>query len=80
MSKIEEQELKGLQDGINAINGLQMQIGGLESQKHELLHAITSASENFQQLQKALQEKYGKVDVDISTGEIKEKNEHSKKD
>ena len=55
MSKIEEQELKGLQDGINAINGLQMQIGGLESQKHELLHAITSASENFQQLQKALQ-------------------------
>lgn len=80
MSKIEEQELKSLQDGINAINGLQMQIGGIESQKHELLHAITKASEDFKKLQKALEEKYGKVDVDISTGEIKEKDESSKED
>lgn len=80
MSKIEEQELKSLQDGINAINGLQMQIGGIESQKHELLHAITQASEDFKQLQKSLEDKYGQVDVDISTGEIKEKNEPSKKD
>jgi len=80
MSKIEEQELKSLQDGINAINGLQMQIGGIESQKHELLHAITQASEDFRQLQKSLEDKYGQVDVDISTGEIKEKNEPSKKD
>jgi uncharacterized protein YoxC len=80
MSKIEEQELKSLQDGINAINGLQMQIGGIESQKHELLHAINQASEDFKQLQKSLEDKYGQVDVDISTGEIKEKNEPSKKD
>ena len=80
MSKIEEQELKSLQDGINAINGLQMQIGGIESQKHELLHAITQASKDFKQLQKALEDKYGKVDVDISTGEIKEKDEPSKED
>ena len=36
--KIEKQELESLQEKVNKINSLQVQIGGLEAQKHELLH------------------------------------------
>ena len=37
MSKLEDNELKELRENIEAINGAQMKIGGLESQKHETL-------------------------------------------
>jgi|TARA_R110000782_G_scaffold178134_1_gene269007 uncharacterized protein YggE len=80
MSKLEEKELENLRSSINAINSLQLQIGGLEAQKHEVLHAITDASDNFKKLQESLEVKYGKVDIDISTGKITEKDELSKED
>ena len=79
MNKLEEQELKTLQDAINKVNSLQLQIGGIEAQKHELLHSITTATQELQKVQNELEEKYGSVSVDISTGEIKE-NEPSKED
>lgn len=79
MNKLEEQELKTLQDAINKVNSLQLQIGGIEAQKHELLHSITAATQELQKVQNELEEKYGSVSVDISTGEIKE-NEPSKED
>jgi len=80
MNKLEKNELEELQAGIHKINNLQLQIGGLEAQKHELLHAITEASKEFQSKQSELQDKYGKVDIDISTGEIKERDESIKED
>ena len=75
MNKLEKKELEDLQSSIHKINNLQLQIGCIEAQKHELLHAITEASKEFQIKQSELQEKYGKVDIDISTGEIKDKDE-----
>jgi len=56
-----------------------MQIGGVEAQKHELLHAIANANGEFQKIQKDLEEKYGKVSVNLNTGEITE-DESNKKD
>ena len=79
MSKLEEKELTALQDAVNKVNGLQLQIGGIEAQKHELLHSITSATQDLQKVQAGLEEKYGSVSVDIATGEIKE-NEPSTED
>ena len=80
MSKLEKNELEELQSGIRKINNLQLQIGGLEAQKHELLHTITEASREFQHKQSELQDKYGMVDIDISTGEIKERDGSIKED
>jgi len=80
MKKLEKTELEGLQSIIQKINHLQMQIGSIEAQKHELLHAITDTSTEFQVKQSLLKKKYGKVDIDITTGEIKEQNELIKKD
>lgn len=72
MKKLEEKELNQLTECISKINSLQIQIGGIEAQKHELLHTISSASNDLAELQKELEKKYGKVSIDISTGEIKE--------
>ena len=80
MSKLEDNELKELRESIEAINSLQMKIGGLESQKHEWLHEISILTESFKELQSTLEEKYGKVSIDITTGEIKEEDGDSKED
>ena len=80
MSKLEDNELKELRENIEAINGAQMKIGGLESQKHETLHELAGLVESFKAVQKTLEEKYGKVNIDITTGEIKEEDGASKED
>jgi len=79
MRKLEEKELESLQLSVRNINNIQMQIGGMEAQKHELLHAITEASQKFQLEQAELEKKYGKVDIDISTGEIKDRDGSTEK-
>jgi allophanate hydrolase subunit 1 len=80
MSKLEDNELKELRENIEAINSLQMKIGGLESQKHETLHELAGLMQSFKEVQKTLEEKYGKVNIDITTGEIKEEDGDSKED
>ena len=80
MSKLEDNELKVLRESIEAMNSLQMKIGGLESQKHDLLHDISISTESFKKLQSTLEGKYGNVSIDITTGEIKGENGDSKED
>jgi|TARA_B110000967_G_scaffold105191_1_gene107881 hypothetical protein len=72
MAKLKKAELTPLQDAVNKLNNLQIQIGGLEGQKHELLHMMTKAKEDLSVIQKNLEDVYGQVSVDIKTGEIKE--------
>ena len=79
MNKIENEELELLKKTVSEINNLQMQIGGVEAQKHELLHTIANANGEFQKIQKDLEEKYGKVSVNLNTGEITE-DESNKED
>jgi allophanate hydrolase subunit 1 len=77
--KLKEGELQSLQDHVNRLNNLQIQIGGLEAQKHELLHSVDKAKQDLGVVQKQLEDEYGQVSVDIKTGEIKE-NEPDTKD
>jgi len=77
--KLTSEELKSLQDVVNDLNQIQLQIGGLELQKHELQHTAAEAKVALEKVQKGLQEEYGQVSVDIQTGDIKE-NELSKED
>lgn len=80
MSKIKEEELQELRQSVDTLNSIQMQIGGLEAQKHELLHAVAEANQKFSEIQKSLEENYGKVSVNIQTGEITKTDEPDKKD
>ena len=82
VKKITEEELKSVQEKVGKINQVQMQVGGLETQKHIALHQITNLQDELQVVQKTLEDKYGKVSVNLQTGEITEipEDETDKKD
>ena len=70
--KIKDEQLQGLQQKVGTIQQLQMQIGNIEGQKHVLLHQLVGAQDEFQKLQTALQDEYGKVSINIEDGTYKE--------
>ena len=76
--KLTQEELKELQEAVNGMNNLQLKIGGLEAQKHELLHSMEEAKVKLAEVQKQLEEVYGQVSVDIQTGDIKEEEVDTK--
>ena len=79
MSKITDEQLKQLQEQINTINQNQLQIGSLETQKHTLIHNGVELENKLREIQNELEKEYGKVTVNISTGEYEEiKEEESK--
>ena len=65
--KLTTEELKELQEAVNSMNNLQLQIGGLEAQKHELLHSMETAKSTLAEVQKKLEDEpfllitYGRV-------------------
>ena len=73
-TKITDKELKELQD-INAeYNKRKAALGELEMQKHAILHQVDGLNASLSELEKKLVDKYGEdVTIDISTGQIKEK-------
>ena len=82
VNKITDEELKSVQEKVNVINQVQMQIGGLEVQKNIALDTIIAGQVDLQVIQKELEEKYGKVSVNLTDGTISEipEDEADKKD
>ena len=70
VDKISEEQLKELQGHVNKINQAQLQLGGLESQKHNLLHAVVKMQTELTEFQNKLEEEYGKVSINIQDGSI----------
>jgi predicted transcriptional regulator len=67
-NKITEEQLKNLQDLVAKINNAAAQLGNIEMQKHQLLHASNAFQSDLNNLQKSLEEEYGKVSVNIQDG------------
>jgi hypothetical protein len=65
-------ELTTVQNYVTATNQTQMQIGGLEAQKHELIQQMTMIRSQLQKVQNELQEKYGDVSINLSDGTLTE--------
>ena len=80
--KISEEELKKIQDTINSINKLQMEIGMMETRKHQNLHNIAGLNDQLTLVQEEFNKEYGTDEIDINTGEIKypENGEVNKED
>jgi hypothetical protein len=70
VEKVTTEELNALNEKINAMNKLQVQIGGLEAHKHDMLNALSTLNVEMQGIQKDLEAKYGAVNIDLATGEI----------
>ena len=82
VKKITDEELKSVQEKVNNINQAQMQVGGLEVQKNVALETLKGLQMDLQVIQKELEEKYGKVSVNLTDGTISEipEDETDKKD
>ena len=69
-TSITEEQLKAIQEVVSPINNMQMELGRMATQKHMILHQITKLQESLQEEQVALEKEYGKVNINIQTGEI----------
>tara|TARA_Y100000592_G_scaffold31665_1_gene50406 strand:- start:1169 stop:1429 length:261 start_codon:yes stop_codon:yes gene_type:complete len=67
-NKITEEELKNLQELVGKLNNASSQLGNIEMQKHQLLHASQALQSDMANMQKSLEETYGKVNVNIQDG------------
>ena len=73
--KISEEELTQLRNVVSAINKLQFDIGTIEVQKHNALHALFEGNDKLNEMQSNFKEKYGTDDINIQDGTIKYKND-----
>ena len=69
--KISEEQLGKMQNVVRAINEGQQKLGMLESQKHSLLHEVMQLQGVIGKIQQELKEEYGDIDVNISDGATK---------
>ncbi len=67
-NKITADELKALQELVGKLNTASSQLGNIEMQKHQLLHASQALQADLQTMQKSLEESYGVVNINIQDG------------
>ena len=75
MEKITEEQLKQLQELVGTINNAQAQLGGLEVQKHQMLHQLSEVQAKMQEFQTELEKEYGKISINIQDGTISKEEE-----
>tara|TARA_R100000808_G_scaffold21754_1_gene47050 strand:- start:19 stop:318 length:300 start_codon:yes stop_codon:yes gene_type:complete len=81
--KITDEQLKKVQETVSGLNQCNFEIGGLEVQKHELLHKATETRTTLAKLQAEFVDQYGTFDININDGIInypKNNGETDKKD
>ena len=81
--KITDEQLKKVQETVNNLNRSQIEIGQMESRKHEMLHGVAGLRDDLAKLQTEFQKDYGTFDVNIEDGTInypQENGEADKKD
>ena len=71
---ISADELKELQNIVSAINKLQFDIGVMEVQKHNAMHALLEGSDKLREMQDKLKEQYGTEDINMQNGVINYKD------
>ena len=68
--KITDEQLKEVQQVISTSNQIKLEIGNSEARKHMLLHELDLINKKMSEINKTLEEEYGKMDIDINTGAI----------
>jgi|TARA_R100000030_G_scaffold97357_1_gene86199 hypothetical protein len=70
--KITKKELAELQDNIKNLNSVQIKIGELELGKLNLAAQFNQLNQNMKEFQVRLEKKYGSVNINVNTGELKD--------
>jgi len=69
--KITNEQLQEVQQIVSVSNKVKLEVGNMEARKHSLLHELDIINKRLGELNTKLEEQYGKVDIDINTGDIK---------
>ena len=77
--KITDQELETLQTQEKQKNQIAHDIGALESRKHKLLHLLDDVIEYQETTFESIEENYGKININLETGEYTEITEEETK-
>ena len=72
MKKIEDQELEKIKSFEQKIISVKQELGNIEINKDLLKNAFTTVMQEYDNLRKELEEKYGKVNINISDGSYEE--------
>ena len=72
MAKITEEQLEKIIKHQEELTAILNNIGALETQKHALPHKVADVNESLEKEKQALEEEYGKISVDLKTGEYTE--------
>jgi len=68
--KVTDEQLAKIQSYVSSINNHQIEIGRMETRKHQMLHNLGTIQDQLTLLQNELQKEYNTVDINIETGEI----------
>ena len=77
--EITDNQLKTLQGVVSNINQTQMEIGRLETQKHNMLHNLVQSQKALIDMQDEFEKNYGTYDINITDGSINYKDEQTDK-
>lgn len=72
MSKITEEELAQLKEQEQKKVQFVQEVGALEARKHQYLHALEQVLAEQEKTKAALEEKYGKINIDLNDGSFTE--------
>ena len=80
--KVTASQLEKIQKVVSDINRAQMEIGRLETTKHNIMHQVAGLQDELKLIQDELEKDYGTVNVNIEDGTIHypEDGEANKKD
>jgi len=69
-SKITNEELDNLQKLVNTINQNYLQVGQVETQKHNLLHSLAGLNDQLVLMRDKFKKNYSTDDINIADGTI----------
>lgn len=72
MAKITEKQLETIVKYQDELTAILNNIGVLETQKHALLHKVAEVNEGLEKEKQKIEEEYGKISIDLKTGEYTE--------
>jgi len=78
MAKIKEEQLETIVKYQDELTAILNNIGVLETQKHALLHKVAEVNEGLEKEKEKIEEEYGKISIDLKTGEYTEIKEEEK--
>jgi hypothetical protein len=72
MSKISKEELESLLESEKKVSAIKHDLGTLDEQKHNLLHALGQVREESNKVKKEVEGKYGKININLKDGSYEE--------